>query len=161
MPVTLTNTMSAVAELQKSAHSSIFMTEGSCSVMLLWPTRRTFSCHGSVVRSIGASRGGSGTSFATSPATVISGLRPAECSKLGCSTSIAAVNGRAVAPVLRKLRRLSTRVTLLHRKRLCAVATYILGPKLGPIAFRCPFLARSIFPNRQHVYREAGPFHQR
>src|SRR2546429_2913285 len=46
MPVTLTNRTCALAECQKSAHSSMFMTAGSCSVMLLWPTRRMFSCHG-------------------------------------------------------------------------------------------------------------------
>src|SRR5215469_12541622 len=35
----------------------MFMTAGSCSVMLLWPTRRTFCCQGCVAGSSGARRG--------------------------------------------------------------------------------------------------------
>ena len=40
--MTLIKTMSALAECQKSAQSSMFITAGSCSVMLLCATRRIF-----------------------------------------------------------------------------------------------------------------------
>ena len=45
----------------------MFMTAGSCSVMLLWPTRRTFCCQGWVPESRGARRGGRGISFGAGP----------------------------------------------------------------------------------------------
>ena len=58
MPVTLMKTMSACAECQKSAHSSMFITAGSCSVMFVCPTRRTRICHGCVDGSAAGARWG-------------------------------------------------------------------------------------------------------
>src|ERR1700749_1453258 len=46
MPVTLMKTTSALTLAQKSAQASTFITAGSCSVMLSWPTRRMRRCQG-------------------------------------------------------------------------------------------------------------------
>src|SRR5690242_7088600 len=108
MPVTLMKTMSAPAECQYSAQSPIFMTAGSCSVMLLWPTRRIFCCQGSVDGSTGASLAGRGMSFGAAPLMAAPAIVSTEMAA-GLTVWIAVTNGRDAALVLRKVRRLGMR----------------------------------------------------
>src|SRR4051812_24743044 len=82
----------------------MFITAGSCSVMLLCPTRRIFFCHGSVDASMAARRGGSGTILVEGAPTVEPATLSAESVEAGSRRLIAAVTA---ALFFRKVRRLS------------------------------------------------------
>src|SRR5437660_10525821 len=84
----------------------MFMTAGSCSVMLLWPTRRIFSCHGKVAGSTGARRVGRGMSFGAGPLVATSATVSEETAE-DFRAWMAAATGSEAAPVLRKVRRFS------------------------------------------------------
>src|SRR5215469_4319291 len=76
----------------------MFMTAGSCSVMLLWPTRRTFCCQGKVAGFCGARRGGRATRLGV-------GSFAGVCAAARVLRDEA--KGRAAALDFRKARRLS------------------------------------------------------
>src|SRR5579862_5834376 len=76
------------------------MTAGSCSVMLVWPTRRTRFCHGSEAGSGAGLRRGKGASRNPVAGMVASaGLWPGIGGE-GSSARKDSVNGRAAAPVV-------------------------------------------------------------
>src|SRR5450631_2806055 len=85
----------------------MFITAGSCSVMLLWPTRRIAFCQGSAAGSIGGRR--TGSEMRRGGAWLAGGTETscAERVKLGSRRFIAAAIGMALALVLRNERRLS------------------------------------------------------
>src|SRR5215469_4535387 len=83
------------------------MTAGSCSVILLCPTRWIFCCQLRVVGSSRAKRGGKGRSLEVTPGAACSAMVPAERASDACKLSTAAAKGSAAAPVFKKLRRLS------------------------------------------------------
>src|SRR5215469_736161 len=83
------------------------MTAGSCSVILLCPTRWIFCCQLRVVGSSRAKRGGKGRSLEVTPGAACSAMVSAERASDACKLSTAAAKGSAAAPVFKKLRRLS------------------------------------------------------
>src|SRR5579884_4350221 len=87
----------------------MFMTAGSCSVILLCPTRRILSCHGCFAGSNAGKRGGRPTSVGIVPASGELDGSSAEKAHSGRKTSSAAAKGRAEAPLLRKFLRLGIR----------------------------------------------------
>src|ERR1700730_7495650 len=95
----------------------MFITAGSCSVMLLWPTRRIFFCHGWVAGSIEGIRGGSGMSFGVDKLTAARTTSSAEGLEAGSRVLSAAVIGMTAALLLRKVRRLSISIPLIFSTR--------------------------------------------
>src|SRR6476646_4925449 len=89
----------------------MFMTAGSCSVMLVCPTRRIFCCQDCVAWSIEARRGGSGMSFGLDTLEDGATFPSADSVETGPRASGPTDIGMTAAPVMRpvfkKLRRLS------------------------------------------------------
>jgi hypothetical protein len=77
---------------------------------LLWPTRRILCCQGSLAKSTGAKRRGSGMRFGVPPLTAAMATVSTESAKPGARMSRAPAIGSAVAVVLRKERRLNIRI---------------------------------------------------
>src|ERR1700742_3219861 len=91
----------------------MFMTAGSCSVMLLCATRRIFCCHGRDVGSMGGRRFGSAMRFGVCS---LAGTVSAERVKAGSRTLRPLAKERTAGPVFRKVRRLSIEVSAVHIK---------------------------------------------
>src|SRR5580704_7243793 len=99
----------------------MFMTAGSCSVMLLWPTRRTFCCQERPAGFSAARRGGKGVNAGIDAVVVCPGVR----AKAGSSE---AASGSAAAPVLRNVRRLS-----IGFLEICGAVFLALENSCGPV----------------------------
>src|SRR3982074_954575 len=95
----------------------MFITAGSCSVMLLCPTRGIFFGHGWVAGSIEAMRGGSGMSWGVDTVTAARATSSAESVDAGSRVLSAAVIGMTAALLLRKVRRLSISIPLISLER--------------------------------------------
>src|SRR5580704_11553019 len=97
----------------------MFITSGSCSVMLLWATRRIRCCHGSAARSMGARRAGSVVSFTAD--TAPGAVSCAGSGERALSVDVRGIAAPVVRPVLRKARRLSicTPMVSLWEKCTC------------------------------------------
>src|SRR5215471_15718087 len=93
----------------------MFITAGSCSVILLWPTRRMFCCQGKVDGSTGASLAGRAMSFGAVPVMAASATVSSDIAS-GLSVWMAAANGREAALVLRNMRRLSMRFIMADHR---------------------------------------------
>src|SRR4051812_37284995 len=107
----------------------MFITAGSCSVMLVCPTRRTCFCHGCEAASGAATRAGSATnrkSFSLALSTTLPAVLSKTCSDDARGRTAAPVE----SPVFRKVRRLSISLRSKRREQ-CNRRRIPRGPKFG------------------------------
>src|SRR5215475_12854093 len=115
----------------------MFITAGSCSVMLLCPTRRMFCCQGKVDGSTGASLAGREMSFGAVPVIAASAIGSADIAA-GFNVWRLAANGTDAALALRKVRRLSMRSIMAdYRLSYERTVAYSANQTLAPVCAVC------------------------